>query len=338
MAARNNDLRATKGLLTTVLDDGHEKALYKAVTNVLSLDVTIKAFAQILDGLPTVAAAGAVPKDHPIVQLQHRDICDGYLAKASALQELVNPSTFVFQPWVLWAFQQATPGTKQFSLWLVELVVVSCHQIAACLYERDAGAHKHQLHRDWYAMAERGRLSGQRPRGAYPRPVAFSHVAYWRPDLCPRGEADVAALPYTLYPPTETQFDALVAFLLSSPHDDDHRFLRAACPLPIHATNDNRPRWDPWEALTKFHIFRDNAALAVPTVRSLGCTSIRPIDWPESLDRRTVYDLMRKRDSGEEYDAEKLAAAQAGISWVTPTSPYSHPKPDWLQNSIWNGR
>lgn len=56
----------------------------------------------------------------------------------------------------------------------------------------------------------------------------------------------------TLYPPTEDQFEALVAFLLADPSHHGH----VECPLPIHRTRLNRPRWEPIDSM-RFHIFSD---------------------------------------------------------------------------------
>ena len=142
--------------------------------------------------------------------------------------------------------------------------------------------------------------------------------------------------PYTLYPPTEAEFNAFVAFLLLDPDSPDSTAAREACPLPIRPKPWNRPRWDPYEGLAKFHIFRDKNALETPAVRYLGCTSINQIDWPEICDPN-VRRLLRCKANGE-YDPDELVMVEATRNLRTPTSPRWHPKPDWYQNSIWRGR
>lgn len=98
--------------------------------------------------------------------------------------------------------------------------------------------------------------------------------------------------PRTLYPPTPDQFDSLINFLLSDPKEG------ATCPLPIHGTNENRPRWHPYDALAKYHIFRDKYIV-----------------------RNTEY---IRREGGIVTD-EEIAAASARLKEVTPSSPCWHP-------------
>lgn len=157
-------------------------------------------------------------------------------------------------------------------------------------------------------------------------PCAFFHTSYYYFDQYPQGLADVVGYwaegqifggvvvfdrretesecksmwihgarlrgPRTLYPPTPDQFDSLINFLLSDPKEG------ATCPLPIHGTNENRPRWHPYDALAKYHIFRDKYIV-----------------------RNTEY---IRREGGIVTD-EEIAAASARLKEVTPSSPCWHP-------------
>lgn len=121
--------------------------------------------------------------------------------------------------------------------------------------------------------------------------------------------------PTTLYPPTPDQFDALISFLLAEPDDE------LPCPLPILGTRMNRPRWDAYDAITRFHIFRDKYERKVPTTRpEPGCVR-GGADWPEILDEHIVITAMQNRNWGAPVDEEELAAAEARLKEVTPSSP-----------------
>jgi hypothetical protein len=84
---------------------------------------------------------------------------------------------------LLSAFQQSHPESQEFELRLIELLAVSCHQIAVHLFELDDGVHKHRLYEEW-------RHSG-RKSGEYFAPTAFFHGSYVDSDQYPNGVADV---------------------------------------------------------------------------------------------------------------------------------------------------
>jgi hypothetical protein len=67
------------------LDDEHRKVLNRAVRNVLNTEVAELAYAQILDGLPnekSLRDSFGYVKDHPVHNIQHTEICPGYVEKA----------------------------------------------------------------------------------------------------------------------------------------------------------------------------------------------------------------------------------------------------------------
>ena len=129
--------------------------------------------------------------------------------------------------------------------------------------------------------------------------------------------------PHTLYPPTPGQFGALVNFLVSEPTAN------APCPLPIHATKDNIPRWDPSEAFTYFHIFRDRHERRKVEARE-GPHRLRQdgAHWPEVGDEFFLMNQQVARARGRLVDEEAVAAAEKRLEEVTPTSPcWRHPRP-----------
>lgn len=122
--------------------------------------------------------------------------------------------------------------------------------------------------------------------------------------------------PKTLYRPTEEQFNALTAFLLA---DSEH--LQTRCPLPIHGTPMNRPRWGAYEAFVDAHIFRDRYERKVSSERPRRGCRILGIDWPESDDQLYLVMQSQARYQGEEVDEEAIKAAEERIMNITPSSP-----------------
>ncbi|KAL4731608.1 hypothetical protein ACLX1H_000583 [Fusarium chlamydosporum] len=219
-------------------------------------------------------------------------------------------------------------GSKTFHLRLLELLAVSCHQIARWVDEpRDMS--KWESYRD---------------------PTPFCHMAYTDVDQYPNGAADTAgywaeakifggvlvfdrgeteleckelylhagrrAGPYTLFPPTTEQFQKLTNFLLedrTSPDEPD-------CPLPLRATSENRWRWSAWDAIAQYHIFRDKYE------RRFSPTKPRPnwrssTDWPEIADDLFLVNAMHEHREGKIVDKEKIRAALENLKKVTPSSP-----------------
>ncbi|KAF4468892.1 hypothetical protein FALBO_4208 [Fusarium albosuccineum] len=346
---------ASKKIIDTLGDD-HRDTFCRALANVLSTHLAEYTYAQILDGLPTEESLDeGYPRlqDHPVYELNHVELCEGFLDKAREFRAHFDPAELRFDEHLLTSFQNTTPGTKDFHLRLIELVVVACHQIAAYLFDLDEGAHKHKLYHDW--LQEQLMTSvlrnkqGTHVSGYYLPPAAFFHPNYVYPEQYPRGLADVAGYwaegkifggvivfergeteleckamwmdgarwkgPHTLYPPTPDQFDSLVRFLLSGPDED------VPCPLPIHGTRDNIPRWHPYHALAEYHIFRDKYERKLPSEPpKRGCTLVNA-DWPELRDKWIIENQDYIRSSGGVLTDEDLAAAQARLEKVTPSSP-----------------
>ncbi|CAM1503228.1 Fc.00g080040.m01.CDS01 [Cosmosporella sp. VM-42] len=337
-----------------LLDDAHKHIFERALLNLLSSDAAERTYAQILDGLPTEQSLDdsyVFMKGHPVYELKHTQICEGFLEKAREFRAQFNISQLRFEKSLLRAYQNTKPNTEAFNLRLIELVVVACHHIGAYLYELDDGAHKHQVHQDWREKELPNSNDGKHKRGYLLPHTAFFHRAYQYPDQYPRGLADVAGYwaegkifggvvvfnrgeseeecnemwihgayiqgPTTLYPPTEEQFKALISFLLADPEHMEE----PPSPLPIHGTSANRPRWSPYDALAEYHIFRDRYERSLPSERpQRGCV-IKNINWPEVDDESYIFLQEQAGWQGEPVDEEGLAAAKERLKNITPSSP-----------------
>ncbi|KAH7212023.1 hypothetical protein DER44DRAFT_838153 [Fusarium oxysporum] len=294
-----------------VLDNEHRKVLERAVRNLLSTEVA--------------------------------EICPGYVEKAREFSNQFDLSQLQIKFKTIKAFEDALPGSEQFSLRLIELVAVACHEIGAHLFDLDEGAHKHKVYEEWrQTVLEEKERRVESQRYYDPPPIAFCHRAYRYPEQYPKGLADVAGYwaeskilggvvlfdrgeteqecnamwihgdlirgPRTLYSPTKEQFDALTRFL-TNPLEEG-----LTCPFPIHGASVNRPRWHPYHAFAYYHIFRDRYERKLPpNPPQPGCVE-DGMDWPELDDRREPY-----------VNDDEYAAATVRIKNITPSSPLWRP-------------
>ena len=98
-------------------DSEHYKLFSRAVHNVLSTDLALFTFAQIVDGLPTaeVAADRRFPDisycsddHHPIEQ--HLELCPGTMERTREIHQQFELSTLLFDP-AVWLPQPKFPKT-----------------------------------------------------------------------------------------------------------------------------------------------------------------------------------------------------------------------------------
>ncbi|RSL93329.1 hypothetical protein CEP52_013302 [Fusarium oligoseptatum] len=339
------------------LPESHRNTFRGALRNILSTDIAEHTYAQILDGLPTVESQNEsypILDGHPVYELDHRELCEGSLDKAHEFRTRFDPSDLLFKEQSINAFGKTAPGSREFNLRLIELIVVACHQIAAYLFGLDDGVHKHRVFDDWLQQqlveSILNSRNGKANSGYKLPPSAFFHSAYTYVEEYPQGLGDVAGYwaegkifggvvvfdrgeteqeckaiwmdgarwkgPHTLYPPTKDQFDSLVRFLLSEANEE------VPCPFPIHGTDENRPRWHPWHAFSQYHIFRDRYEKKMgPDPPRPRCTLVLA-DWPETSDYWVAINHEILRREGATITDEDIAAAQLRLKEVTPSSPY----------------
>ncbi|KAI5861491.1 hypothetical protein GGS23DRAFT_598272 [Durotheca rogersii] len=113
---------------------------------------------------------------------------DGSAIPVPAIFMLVPGMPVVVNQSTLIAFRETEPGSKQFHLRLLELLAVSCHQIAVCLYNVTGRNHHHAEYDEW-----RDEPRDMSTWGSYRPPIAFTHGPYKAIEQYPHGLADVAA-------------------------------------------------------------------------------------------------------------------------------------------------
>ncbi|KAF7554764.1 hypothetical protein G7Z17_g2638 [Cylindrodendrum hubeiense] len=268
-----------------VLDTEHKETFRQALMRLLSTPLAEFTYAQILDGLPTEQCfleSYYFMHRHPVYELGHTELCEGFLEKARDFRATFDPSDLRFnqsvhQDW-LDIEHQVTGDELRYRRYFLPSGYWAEGKIFGGVVVFDRGETEQECNSMW--------IHGSKLKG-----------------------------PTTLYPPTPEQFDALISFLLAKLDDE------VSCPLPILGTRMNRPRWDAYDAITRFHIFRDKYERKIPTTRpEPGCVR-GGADWPEILDERIVITAMQNRNWGVPVDEEELAAAKARLKEVTPSSP-----------------
>ncbi|KAK7702580.1 hypothetical protein SLS64_009543 [Diaporthe eres] len=287
------------------LDAEHFQPFRQALSNMLSTPVAESTYAQIIDGMPLSATVQA--------------------------------------------YQNTPPGSVAWKLRLLELLTVAIHDIAATLWSLDDGVHKHAELEAWLtSRLESGPLD-ENERANLPPHTWFWHydyedhkqypkgvadvVGYWAETqifggvvLFDRGESDeecngvylhsanISMYGYTIAPPTEDQFNDLIGFLLSPSPDT------AQSPLPIAITTANKWRWDPWDAMGTYHIFRDRYERKLPPRHLYRRKhNVKFNDWPELAD---ISILRREAFSGIPVSEAEKAAAKERLMQITPSSRY----------------
>ncbi|KAJ9416330.1 hypothetical protein QL093DRAFT_2593095 [Fusarium oxysporum] len=298
-----------------------------------------------IDGLPTIDSYQEFhwPQDgHPATQ--HLDVCPGTIEKARQLRCNL-PSRMIFHLPLLCAFEEATMDSQPFYLRLFELLAVSIHQIAVYLYQQDGANHTHQDYQRWIdSPRDSSKWDG------YRHPTAFCHTFYIAVERYPNGDADTVgywaeakifggvfvfdrgesetecnelylhsgrrAGPFTLFPLTMEQFERLVDFLLGETEEP----AASRSPLPFTATSENRWRWHTWDAMARYHIFRDKYERSVKPDKPTGCVK-SAVDWPEIADELYLIGAMHDYWDGQRVDKNKVRAALERLQQITPSSP-----------------
>ncbi|KAK3899810.1 hypothetical protein C8A05DRAFT_46220 [Staphylotrichum tortipilum] len=303
-------------------DDGsmHHQTFRRAVSNVLSTELALFTFAQIIDGLPTADVAydrrfpGLDGVVHPIEE--HPNLCPGVMERTREIRDRFDRSILLFDLTVIRAYRRAVPGSQRFNIRFMELVAVSMHQLGTLLFNLEECMHKggpQDIERITQYLeppsSPGGFHHGYLADDIYPEGVA-DVVGYWTEDRILGGVTvfDRQAEQRTPKEPPNTWFygcrenvtyryfqlqdqqqQAMVDFFLA---DDPGQ---APCPLPIIGDKNNRVRVDFWKALTERFICRDVWERKPPTNETIRFWERRPqneFDYPE---HRTLLEAVNTR-------------------------------------------
>ncbi|KAH8194167.1 hypothetical protein TruAng_011668 [Truncatella angustata] len=126
------------------LDVPHREAFSLAINNILSTDLALTTYAQIIDGLPTSDVAwdqysSKLHRRHPIND--HVALCSGVLEKAKEFRADLDLEALRFSPTLLQAYQSASTSSQAFGFRLIELTAAALHQIGVFLFHLELRMH-----------------------------------------------------------------------------------------------------------------------------------------------------------------------------------------------------
>lgn len=124
--------------------------------------------------------------------------------------------------------------------------------------------------------------------------------------------------PKTIFAPTPTQYDGLVAFV-SGPPPSVRLYDTPFCPLPIHPRSDNCWRFHPAEAMGRFNIFRDRHERIPTQPHEKGQETA--LDWPELYAESVIADAWSSAEEGLPMDRMRVEEALERLQRITPSSP-----------------
>ncbi|KAK4040822.1 hypothetical protein C8A01DRAFT_35194 [Parachaetomium inaequale] len=285
----------------------HHRLFCRAVHNVLSTELALFTFAQIVDGLPTLDVAWdrRIPDisvdDHPIEA--HAELCPGVMKRTREIRQQLDLSILTFDPVLISAYSKAVLGSQAFQVRLIELVAVTVHQLGALLFNLDVC-----MHRGGRPDIDRVTQFEEPPLMPgwveYPRrsPCIADIVGYWAEDRIFGGVAvfdrpaeargpqqppnvyfnsprRVVTFRYTQL--LDEQQQSMVDFFLSENSSEEN------CPLPVLTDKRNRVRVDFDKAIMHRMIHRDAWECMPPSEEALRLHNKRPqneFDYPEHRD------------------------------------------------------
>ncbi|KAF5670125.1 hypothetical protein FCIRC_9033 [Fusarium circinatum] len=325
----------------------HLSPFERALRRILETDIAEQTYAEVFDGLPLSASylSFQFPQDgHPA--LEHEELLEGSRERVCEFRSSLDISSLLFETTLVEAFRKSAPRSKEFYLRLIELLAVSCHRFAVEIFQLDEVAERHKIYDVW-----RDSPRDMAKWDSFRDPTAFTHGPYIAVDQYPNGAADSVGYwaearifggvvvfdrgedgtesrqiyfhgcrrkgPRTIYPPTDQQFEQMIQFLLDETENHD---TASANPFPILATPQNRWRWDPWDAMALYNIYRDRFERKISPSKGKPCV-LNSIDWPEIKDDLYLINAMHERLEGKSVDEDEIAAAKEGLTKITPSSP-----------------
>ncbi|KAK4202609.1 hypothetical protein QBC40DRAFT_41203 [Triangularia verruculosa] len=321
----------------------HHAIFSRAVANVLSTELALFTYAQIIDGLPTDEVAydrrsPGLHGNHPIEH--HVDLCPGALERASEFRASFDPAILSFDPKLLNSYRRAIIGSKQFSTRLIELVSVALHGIAVILFQLDIRLHDGDVDAivQWTEDDSAGGELGLPV--IPPRVTIFNHPYYLDDDVYPDGVADVvgywaedrilggvttfdrrAEESAPQQPPNayffscrrrhtdrywqllDHQQQALIDFFLTTNPGQE-----TPCPLPTLCSDDNTVRIDEQYAIIQHHVYRDIWERKPPTREHLRFSANRPQDAQDFPEHAALIESI-KRQWGDDLEPEPNAGS-----------------------------
>lgn len=170
------------------LNSEHIDSFQRTLSTILSSPLAELTYSQIIDGLPIRDVWNAYTWPRLDIE-NHVSVCDDSVEILKAFRNSFQIHTLAFDGKLLQAYQNSTPDSPAFTLRLLEMIAVACHDIGAFLYTK-AKSDKHELERQGFirnAPVVRDPSGNPYP----PKPTDFFRPEYQDLDQYPQGVADM---------------------------------------------------------------------------------------------------------------------------------------------------
>ncbi|PGG96767.1 hypothetical protein AJ79_09450 [Helicocarpus griseus UAMH5409] len=245
----------------------HYTAVQLSMSKMLSTPLAGETFAQIVDGLPTrdvyldyYNSYRPDFEENLVPSQSAMDAVESYRKKfdIGCLQVDTN---------VAQAYQNASRGSKEFNLRLMEILAILCHEVAVSLYNTYDGGLRKPDSAEVYRQMPKPILTLKIPLPPdwqqYPHEKA-DIVIYWAEYrlfggvvLFDRGETGLAVENY-------------MSFLFLDQPQDSFTLSETSKCMRFKAEK-SAPRIDPWDAMAYLHIYRDRYERKVPDQKPWRC-------------------------------------------------------------------
>jgi hypothetical protein len=168
------------------LSSGHLSTFEDVLSSILWTDLAQLTYSQIIDGLPVRDVWNAYENRRCDIEV-HLEPCPESVEMWHTFKTSLQPRNLEFNAIAVQQYQDTAVGTKEFTLRLVELVAVACHDIAVLLYKiAEGGVGKH-------AEKPLAQIILDNDGIPYPEiPTDFYHTEYLDWEQYPQGVADMA--------------------------------------------------------------------------------------------------------------------------------------------------
>jgi hypothetical protein len=168
------------------LASDHLSTFEDVLSSILSTDLAQFTYSQILDGLPVRDVWNAYENRRSDIEV-HLEPCPESVEMWKTFKTNLEPRNLEFNAITVQGYQDTAAGTKEFTLRLMELVAVACHDIAVLLYKiAEGGVGKH-------AEKPPARILLDNDGIPFPGiPTDFYHTEYLDWEQYPQGVADMA--------------------------------------------------------------------------------------------------------------------------------------------------
>ncbi|PGH28549.1 hypothetical protein GX50_08710 [[Emmonsia] crescens] len=279
----------------------HYAALQLAMSKMLSTSLASETFAQIIDGLPTRDVYLDYYNSHRPDFEENLVSSQPAMDAVESYQKKFDISCLQVDANIVQAYQNASRGSKEFNLRLMEILAILCHEIAVYLYNMYDGGLRKPDSAEVYHRMPKPTLTLKIPLAPVRlKPAELFHSYYQDWQQYPHGKADIVGYwaeyrlfggvvlfdrgetglackdifihpvgGYKIFQLLDAQVENYMRFLFLDLQDSSTSPESSEC-MRFKAEK-SAPRIDPWDAMAYLHIYRDRYERKIPDQKPWRC-------------------------------------------------------------------